>query len=67
MPTRVELYDFIQFPPPFDGLLPEGEMLDGLLRQHMIDSRDYFAQFLVIGGELVGAITIEPIGSRATQ
>ena len=64
MPIRAEAYEFKQFPPLFDGLLPEGEMLDGLLRQHKIDSRDYFAQLLVVGGDLVGAITVKPLAAE---
>ncbi len=59
MPVRSEPYEFRGFPAFFDGLLPEGEMLDGLLRQHKIDAKDRFAQLLAVGGELIGAITVE--------
>lgn len=42
----------------FEGLLPEGEMLEGLLRQRKIDRNDLFAQLVAIGTETVGAVTI---------
>jgi len=61
MPVRSEPYDFEGFPPFFDGLLPEGEMLEGLLRQRKIDAGDRFAQLLAVGQELVGAVTVEVI------
>ena len=56
---RTEPYQFGGFPAFFDGLLPEGEMLEGLLRQHKIDAHDRLAQLLVVGGDLVGAVTVE--------
>lgn len=59
MPVRTEPYLFNGFPAFFDGLLPEGEMLEGLLRQHKIDAKDRLAQLLAVGGELVGAVTVE--------
>ncbi|MFC1572056.1 HipA N-terminal domain-containing protein [Candidatus Eisenbacteria bacterium] len=59
MPVRAAPYEFKGFPAFFDGLLPEGEMLDGLLRQHKIDSKDRFTQLLAVGGEMVGAVTVE--------
>ena len=32
MPTNVKVYQFDKFPPFFDGLLPEGIQLEGLLK-----------------------------------
>lgn len=61
LPVRHEPYEFTGFPAFFDGLLPEGPMLDGLLRQRKIDAGDRFAQLLAVGGELVGAVTIEDL------
>ncbi len=61
MPTEQEVYDFSRFPAFFDGLLPEGEMLEGLLRQRKIDRHDCFAQLMAVGCELVGAVTVEEI------
>lgn len=59
MPVRELAYQFDRFPPFFDGLLPEGPMLEGLLRQRKIDGHDYFSQLTAVGHELVGAVTVE--------
>ena len=59
MPPAESPIDFDGFPPFFDGLLPEGEMLEGLLRQAKIDRNDYFGQLVVVGGDMVGAVTVE--------
>lgn len=60
MPVRPEPYRFDAFPPFFDGLLPEGLMLEGLLRQQKIDRHDLFSQLVSVGRDLVGAVTVEP-------
>ena len=60
MPVRPEPYRFDAFPPFFDGLLPEGLMLEGLLRQRKIDRHDLFSQLVSVGRDLVGAVTVEP-------
>lgn len=59
MPTTKESYRFDRFPPFFDGLLPEGIMLEGLLRLGKIDQYDYFSQLLAVGSDLVGVVTVE--------
>ena len=59
MPVAQREFLFDGFPPFFEGLLPEGDMLEGLLRQRKIDRNDLFAQLLAVGGETVGAVTIE--------
>ena len=59
MPVRAETYEYDGFPPFFEGLLPEGIQLEGLLRQAKIDKTDYFGQLVTVGGDLVGAVTIE--------
>lgn len=61
MPTAQQIYKFSGFPAFFEGLLPEGEMLEGLLRQRKIDRLDYFAQLMAVGGEMVGAVTVQEI------
>jgi serine/threonine-protein kinase HipA len=61
MPVEQNVYEFSKFPSFFEGLLPEGVMLEGLLRQRRIDENDCFAQLMAIGGELVGAVTVEEI------
>ncbi len=59
MPVRTEAYEYKSFPPFFDGLLPEGIQLEGLLKKYKIDQNDYFQQLLVTGLDLVGAVTLE--------
>jgi serine/threonine-protein kinase HipA len=49
---------FQNFPPFFDGLLPEGILLEGLLKQKKIDKYDYFSQLVAVGNDLVGAVTV---------
>lgn len=59
MPLKKEEYIFNQFPPYFDGLLPEGNQLEALLRQTKIDRNDLLAQLITVGNDLVGSVTIE--------
>jgi len=54
-----EKFEFDEFPPFFDGLLPEGVNLEAFLRRTKIDRRDYFSQLLSAGHDLVGAVTVE--------
>ncbi len=61
MPVTSSPYLFEQFPSFFDGVLPEGIHLAGMLRLLKIDEYDYFAQLMAVGGDLVGAVTVEPI------
>lgn len=61
MPTKTAVYNFQKFPPYFEGLLPEGVMLEALLRKFKLDKNDYFGQLLKVGHDLVGAVTIEQI------
>ena len=58
MPVATQEHSFDRFPPFFEGLLPEGEMLEGLLRQRKLDRDDLFAQLLAVGEEVVGAVTV---------
>lgn len=59
MPTNKRVYQFDQFPPFFEGLLPEGVMLQGLLRQTKLDKNDLMSQLITVGGDLVGNVTVE--------
>lgn len=52
-------YHYEKFPPFFEGLLPEGIQLEGLLKKYKIDKQDYFQQLIQTGSDLVGAITVE--------
>jgi serine/threonine-protein kinase HipA len=61
MPVKKKTYSFNRFPPFFDGLLPEGFQLDGLLKVRKIDQKDYFSQLLAVGQDMVGVITVKEI------
>jgi serine/threonine-protein kinase HipA len=65
MPVRAEPYRFDRFPPFFDGLLPEGYQLEALLRQAKLDRHDRMGQLLVVGGDTVGAVTVQPAAEPA--
>ena len=58
MPVSTREIVFEGFPAFFEGLLPEGVMLDGLLRQRKIDNDDYLGQLLAVGEDVVGSVTI---------
>lgn len=59
LPLREKPYQFEQFPPFFDGLLPEGAQLEALLREAKIDRDDHFSQLLKVGRDMVGAVTVK--------
>ncbi|MBV5305341.1 MAG: HipA N-terminal domain-containing protein [Desulfobulbaceae bacterium] len=61
MPVREEPYHFNEFPPFFDGLLPEGFQLEALLRRKKLDRDDKFGQLLIVGADTVGVVTIKRI------
>jgi serine/threonine-protein kinase HipA len=63
MPSSAREYSFAGFPPFFEGLLPEGAQLEGLLRQRKIDRNDLFSQLTAVGNDLVGAVTVREIES----
>ncbi len=59
MPVKNNIYEFNKFPAFFEGLLPEGVMLEALLRTYKLDKNDFFAQLLKVGQDVVGAVSIE--------
>ena len=61
LPVDKKVFLYNSLPPFFEGLLPEGEMLEGLLRQKKIDRSDLFSQLVAVGGDLVGAVTVEEV------
>ncbi len=58
MPTKTKKYFFENFPPFFEGLLPEGIQLDALLRTNKLDKNDYMGQLITVGNDLVGAVSV---------
>ena len=61
MPLSKLVYEFDSFPSFFDGLLPEGYQLEGLLKFGKIDRNDFFSQLVAVGGDLVGNVTVKEI------
>jgi serine/threonine-protein kinase HipA len=61
MSTSRRSYEYDSFPPFFDGLLPEGYQLDGLLKFRKIDRNDFFSQLLAVGDDLVGNVTVKEV------
>jgi serine/threonine-protein kinase HipA len=61
MPVSQSVYEFNGFPAFFDGLLPEGHQLEGLLKYAKLDRNDHFAQLVVVGNDLVGHVTVKEI------
>jgi len=61
MPIGKQPYRFDKFPAFFEGLLPEGIQLEGLLRIRKIDRHDLFSQLAAVGEDMVGAVTVREI------
>jgi serine/threonine-protein kinase HipA len=61
MPFNKLVYEFDSFPSFFDGLLPEGYQLEGLLKFGKIDRNDFFSQLVAVGDDLVGNVTVKEI------
>ena len=61
MPVEKKEFFFHDFPPFFDGLLPEGIMLKGFLKQQNIDQYDYFSQLVAVGINRIGAVSVREI------
>ena len=59
LPVEQQMYEFSNFPPFFDGLLPEGIQLEALLRRAKIDRNDNFSILVMTGKDLVGSVTVE--------
>jgi serine/threonine-protein kinase HipA len=58
MPISQKTYEFYNFPPFFDGLLPEGHQLEGLLKFGKVDRNDLFSQLLAVGEDLIGNVAV---------
>jgi len=60
MPLREEKYESKELFPFFDGLLPEGWLLDMICTTVKIDPDDKFRLLLHTGGDPIGAISVKP-------
>jgi len=61
MPVKEKVYKFDKFPPFFEGLLPEGIQLEGLLKIRKLDRYDYFPQLIAVGEDMVGVVTVKEV------
>ncbi|MGO9482358.1 MAG: HipA N-terminal domain-containing protein [Candidatus Kryptoniota bacterium] len=61
MPLSRKIYEYDNFPPFFEGLLPEGMQLEALLRQTKTDRNDLFSQLAIVGHDLVGSVTVQGV------
>ena len=64
MPVSQKIYSFNEFPPFFEGLLPEGIMLEGLLKIKKLDKKDYFSQLICVGTDMIGDATVQLIDNE---
>lgn len=61
LPIREAPYEFDTFPPALEGLLPEGLLLEAMLRRYKIDKQDLFKQLVTAGEDVVGSLTIKEV------
>ncbi len=61
LPLKGKSFRFNRFPPFFEGLLPEGIQLEGLLKIRKIDKSDYFSQLMAVGNDMIGVVTVKEI------
>lgn len=59
MPVDKKEFFFDKFPPFFEGLLPEGMMLEALLKTKKIDRGDNMSQLLAVGKDMIGYVSVE--------
>ena len=53
--------------PVFDGLIPEGWLLDVALRNTDISELDRFALLLLCCKDCIGAVSVEPLNDEADE
>lgn len=58
MPLKQRRFEWKGFPPEFDGLIPEGVLLEQLLRTHKLERSDRMGLLLAIGSDTVGWVSI---------
>ena len=61
MPLRAEKYESKALFPFFDGLLPEGWLLDLICASAKIDKNDKFRLLLHTGQDPIGAVSVKAI------
>lgn len=61
MPRSQLIYEFDRFPSFFEGVLPEGILLEAFLKATKLDRDDLMGQLLHVGGDLVGNVTVQKV------
>lgn len=61
MPLRQEKYESDRLFPFFEGLLPEGWLLDLICSSAKIDKEDGFRLLLHVGQDPIGAVSVHPL------
>ena len=61
MPVQERSFSYPNLPPFFEGLLPEYLVLDEILLPYKIDAENYLLQLAIIGKNLPGAVTLQPV------
>jgi serine/threonine-protein kinase HipA len=60
LPLQQESFDSLTMIPFFDGLIPEGWLLDIAVKNWKLDVRDRMGLLLVCCKDTIGAVSIEP-------
>ncbi len=60
IPLKEKELSWSEFPPAFDGLLPEGVLLEQLLAKWRLDRADKWGQLIAVGRDLNGFLTVLP-------
>ncbi len=60
LPLREEPYESVVFFPFFDGLIPEGWLLELVTRNWKLDHRDRFGLLLASCRDCIGDVSIRP-------
>ncbi len=61
LPLQIEPFEWKEFPPFFDGLLPEGWLLELSASKFKIDPKDKFSMLLAMGHDGIGAVSVQAL------
>lgn len=64
LPLRTKVYDNNILHPFFDGLIPEGWLLDIAEKNWKINSRDRMELLLACCKDCIGAVSVEPLETK---
>lgn len=64
LPLRPETYESKTMPAFFDGLIPEGWLLDIAAKNWKLNTRDRMSLLLTLCRDCIGAVHVEPDGPQ---